>query len=56
MTAPHSSALPLPNELWIRSFSYLDESDLFLLGCASRNFLTASSADSLWEECCRRRW
>ncbi|KAL3826240.1 hypothetical protein ACHAXA_006268 [Cyclostephanos tholiformis] len=51
---PEASALP--NELWIRAFSYLDQRDLFALGNVSRNLLSASSADSLWEVACRRRW
>ncbi|KAL3764472.1 hypothetical protein ACHAW5_000136 [Stephanodiscus triporus] len=46
----------LPNELWIRAFSFLDQKDLFVLGNVSRNFLSASSADSLWEDICHRRW
>lgn len=50
------SSSTLLNELWIRSFSYLDEKDLFRLGNVSRKFLSASSADSLWGPLCRRRW
>ena len=46
----------LQNELWIRSFSYLDESDLFALGQVSRKFLSISSADELWKPLCLRRW
>lgn len=46
----------LLDELWVRSFSYLDQNDLFVLGCVSRNFLSMSSTDSLWEAHCRRRW
>ena len=46
----------LQNELWIRSFSYLDESDLFTLGQVSRKFLSISSADELWKPICNRRW
>lgn len=46
----------LQNELWIRSFSYLDESDLFSLGQVSRKFLSISSADELWKPICLRRW
>jgi len=46
----------LQNELWIRSFSYLTESDLFSLGQVSRKFLSISSADELWKPICLRRW
>ena len=46
----------LQNELWIRSFSYLDVSDLFTLGQVSRKFLSISSADELWKPICLRRW
>ena len=56
MTAHCPGTTALPNELWIRAFSYLDQRDLFVLGNVSRSFLIASSADSLWEAQCRRRW
>ena len=46
----------LLNELWIRSFSYLSEKDLFALGQVSRNFLIISSTDDLWKPLCNRRW
>lgn len=46
----------IQNELWIRSFSYLDESDLFSLGQISQKFLSISSADELWKPICLRRW
>jgi len=46
----------LQDELWIRSFSYLTESDLFTLGQVSRKFLSISSADELWKPICLRRW
>jgi len=46
----------LQNELWIRSCSYLTESDLFALGQVSRKFLSISSTDELWKPICLRRW
>ena len=46
----------LPNELWIRSFAYLNEKDLFNLANVSRNFLSISSTDELWQVHCHRRW
>ena len=46
----------LPNEIWIRSFSYLDSHDSTVVGYVSRLFLSLSSSDSLWEAHCRRRW
>lgn len=46
----------LLNELWIRSFSYLSEKDLFALGQVSRNFLIISSTDDMWKPICNRRW
>ena len=46
----------LPNELWIRSFAYLNEKDLFNLANVSRNFLSISSTDELWQVHCYRRW
>ena len=46
----------LLNELWIRSFSYLSEKDLFALGQVSRDFLIISSTDELWKPICDRRW
>ena len=46
----------LPNELWIRSFAYLNEKELFNLANVSRNFLSISSTDELWQVHCHRRW
>ena len=46
----------LLNDLWIRSFSYLSEKDLFALGQVSRDFLIISSTDDLWKPICNRRW
>lgn len=46
----------LPNEIWIRSFAYLDSHDTAIVGYVSTKFLSLSSADSLWETHCRRRW
>ena len=46
----------LPNELWSRAFSYLDQKDLSVVGNVSRIFLSLSSADSMWEAICHRRW
>jgi hypothetical protein len=46
----------LPNELWSRAFSYLDQKDLSTLGNVSRIFLSLPSADSMWEAMCHRRW
>ena len=46
----------LLNELWIRSFSYLSEKDLFALGQVGRDFLIISSTDELWKPICLRRW
>lgn len=54
--AQHTQHSALPNELWVRSFSYLDHNDLFRLGTVSRTYLSMSSSDSLWERHCRRRW
>ena len=46
----------LPNELWSRACSYLDQNDLSMIGGVSRIFLSLSSADSMWEAICHRRW
>lgn len=46
----------LPNELWLRSFSFLNEEDLFNLATVNRNFLSISSVDELWHPHCIRRW
>ena len=51
-----SSDISLPNELWIRSFAYLDQRDLFRLCRVNCNFLAIASSDSLWEPVCHRCW
>ena len=48
--------ITLPNELWIRAFTYLDQKDLFLIANVNRNFLSLSSNDSIWKVLCYRRW
>ncbi|KAL9182504.1 hypothetical protein ACHAXT_013156 [Thalassiosira profunda] len=56
MSAQSNQSPALPNELWIRSFSFLGSQDLFSLGNASRAFQAMASDDALWEPQCRRRW
>ena len=51
-----SQLAALPNELWIKSFSFLNQKDLSSLARLSRNFYEMSSSDSLWEAQCQRRW
>jgi hypothetical protein len=48
--------ITLPNELWIRAFTYLDQNDLFSIANVNRNFLSTSSDDLLWKVICHRRW
>ena len=48
--------ITLPNELWIRAFTYLDQKDLFLIANVNRNFLSLSSNNSIWKVLCYRRW
>jgi len=52
----NTDVVTLPNELWMRAFTYLDQKDLFLIANVNRKFLSASSADLLWKVICHRRW
>ena len=64
MTQPSSSAATLPpnanvvpDEIWIKSFSYLNPRDLLhSVGKVSQTFLRLSSSDSIWGEHCANRW
>lgn len=47
----------LPNELWIKSLSYLDICDLtHSIALVNRALLDLSSDDSIWYEMCERKW
>ena len=52
----NTDVVTLPNELWMRAFTYLDQKDLFLIANVNRKFLSASSADLLWKVICHQRW
>jgi hypothetical protein len=52
----NTDVVTLPNELWIRAFTNLDQKDLFLIANVNRKFLSASSADLLWKVICHRGW
>eukprot|EP00970_Alexandrium_tamarense_P008654 scaffold1652_cov177-Alexandrium_tamarense.AAC.9 len=64
MTQPSSSAATLPpnanvvpDEIWIKSFSYLNPRDLLRsVGKVSQTFFRLSSSDSIWGEHCANRW
>jgi hypothetical protein len=47
----------LPNELWVKTLSYVDTNDLLhSVSLVSRSFLNLSSDDSIWYDICKRRW
>jgi len=46
----------LPEDMWIRCFSFLGSHDTAIAGYVSRSFQSLSSTDKLWEKICHRRW
>lgn len=47
----------VPNEIWIRSFSYLEENHLVhSVALVDRLFFYLSSDDSIWHDICMMRW
>ncbi|KAL3777735.1 hypothetical protein HJC23_005368 [Cyclotella cryptica] len=47
----------IPNEIWIKSFSYLEANHLLhSVALVDRSFLDLSSDDSIWQDICMKRW